>query len=68
MIGSLDGSLDFAGQYFLVARAASSRSSASPSLYRLRAKAIQALMTAHARALDRLADHIAALITGAPAA
>ena len=27
-----------------------------------------ALMTAHARALDRLADHIAARITGAPAA
>ena len=43
MIGALDGSLDFAGQYFLVApaSAASSRSSASPSPCRRRAKAIR---------------------------
>ena len=70
MIGSLDGSLDFAGQYFLVAPASGRIVALERFAFALppQGEGYPALMTAHARALDRLADHIAARITGAPAA
>ena len=68
MIGALDGSLDFAGQYFVV----------SPTSGRILAldrfalvvppqgEGFPGLMAAHSRALDLLADRIAASITGRP--
>ena len=68
MIGALDGSLDFAGQYAVV----------SPTSGRILAldrfalvvppqgEGFPGLMAAHSRALDLLADRIAASITGRP--
>jgi uncharacterized lipoprotein YmbA len=69
MIGALDGSLDFAGQYFLVGPA----SGRIVALDRFaivvppQGPGYPGLMAAHARALDLLADRVAASITGAPA-
>jgi uncharacterized lipoprotein YmbA len=66
MIGALDGSLSFAGQYFLVAPA-------SGRIFALerfeiavppQGEGYPALMAAHARAIESLADRIAASIGG----
>ena len=66
MIGALDGSLDFAGQYFIVAPT----SGRIVTLERFaltvppQGEGYPGLMAAHARALDLLADRVAASITG----
>ena len=68
MIGALDGSLDFAGQYVVV----SPTSGRIVALDRFalavppQGEGYPGLMAAHARALDLLADRIAASITGRP--
>jgi uncharacterized lipoprotein YmbA len=70
MIGALEGGLELAGQYALVAPA-SGRVVAFDRFEIVvppQGEGYPGLMTAHARALDRLADRIAAAITGAPAA
>jgi uncharacterized protein len=66
MIGALDGSLDFAGQYFVV----SPTSGRILTLERFtitvppQGEGYPGLMAAHARALDTLADRIAASVGG----
>jgi uncharacterized lipoprotein YmbA len=68
MIGALDGSLDFAGQYFLVGPT-SGRVLALERFALVvppQGPGYPGLMAAHARALDLLADRIAASITAAP--
>ena len=70
MIGALDGSLEFAGQYFLVAPT-SGRILALDRFALVvppQGEGYPGLMAAHARALDLLADRIAASVTGAPSA
>ena len=66
MIGAPGGSLDFAGQYAIVSptAAASSPSTASRSPCPPQGDGYPGLMAAHARAIDALADRIAASITG----
>ena len=70
MVGALDASLDFAGQYFLVAPASGRILALERFAFTVPAQGpgYPGLMAAHARALDMLADRIAASIAGAPAA
>jgi uncharacterized protein len=68
MIGALDGSLDFAGQYALVAPG-SGRVLALERFHLTvppQGQGYPGLLAAHARALDLLADRIAASMTGTP--
>jgi uncharacterized lipoprotein YmbA len=70
MIGARDGSLDFAGQYAIVA----ARDGRLTAFDRFaitvppQGEGYPGLLAAHARAIDRLADRIAATITGRPPA
>jgi uncharacterized protein len=70
MIGALDGRLEFAGQYFLVAPASGRIVTLERFAFAVppQGEGYPGLMAAHARALDLLADRIAASVTGAPAA
>ena len=69
MIGAQDGGLDFAGQYAIVAaveRPHHRASTASPSAVPPQGEGYPGLLAAHARAIELLADRIAATITGRP--
>ena len=66
IVGAPDGSLDFAGQYTIVASSSGSITSANRFALTIppQGEGYPGLLTAHARAIEALADRIAASITG----
>jgi uncharacterized protein len=68
LVGAPVATLEFAGQYFIISPESGSLTAAERFSYRLPVpgEGIPALAAAHAAAIDRLADDIAARIAGSP--